>query len=266
MLSRRISTPCLYKYLQPKWADAMIRTGSIRVGTLSEYRELEAKDAERGDLGEGTRVLHSDDRPRVYNSTTELPSILRGVSCGPRGMATNGPSAIVIEQRGPDAHLYCLTEYFDPSVMQQFGGASVRIERPDEFFAAVDQQFRLELQKLDVSVCERVLDRCVYVSRRQNYHPPSPVHECFLKPPSYEHQREVRAVWRPAQLPIAPIEFDCPQAVEYCKFHASRARSHEQLSATDRTMLGAGAENCSCYSISGRPGTRGACAATRSTA
>lgn len=217
------NTACLYKYLAPEWADVMIRCGSMRVGTLSTYRELEAGDAERGDVGEGTRVLHSDERPGVYNSTAELPPVLRGVSCGLRGLATDGPNAIVIKQRIPDAYVYCLTEQFDPSLLERFGGACVRIEQPNEFLTAVDQTLRAELQQRGLSVSGCVVDRCVYVSRRQNYHAAAPFHECFLKPPSYEHQREVRAVWLPVELPIAPIAFECQLAAKHCRLHASNA-------------------------------------------
>lgn len=220
MFQSRSAATYLYKYLEPKWADAMVHAGSMRIGTLNAYRELEAKDLERGDIGEGTRTLHSDDTARVYNSTAELPPVLRGISCGPRGLATNGPNAIVIENRVLDVYVYCLTEQFDRTVMETFGGACVRLEKPAKFFAAVDDRFRTQLREIGSSLNEGALARCVYVERRQNYHAATPVHDCYLKPPRYEHQHEYRAVWRPAQLPIAPIVIACPAIVQFCERHA----------------------------------------------
>ena len=208
----------LYKYLAPKWADAMIQCGSMRIGTLNEYRAMEARDAERGDVGEGTRTLHSDERPRVYNSTTELPPVLRGIACGPGGLATNGPNAIVIENRVPDLYVYCVTEVFDAAVMNAFGGACVSIESPAAFFASVDREFRNKLSTLGLSVRDGVLGGCVYASRHQNFHAAVPVHDCFLKPPAYRHQREFRAVWQPATLPISAIALECKAATsKYCR-------------------------------------------------
>jgi hypothetical protein len=210
----------LYKYLEPRRADAMIQAGSMRIGTLNVYRELEAGDTERGDVGEGTRILHSDDRPRVYNSTAELPRVLQRISCGPGGLATNGPNAIVIQNRIPDVYMYCVTETFDPAVMEAFGSACVSIEHPDEFFTAVDRELRTRLSGLGLSVNAWAIDRCFYGARRQNYHTEIPVHECFIKPPHYQHQAEVRAVWQPANLPIVPIAFECPAATQCCKRYA----------------------------------------------
>ncbi len=220
MFHSRSTVTYLYKYLEPKWADAMIRTGTMRIGTLEVYRDLEAKDAERGDIGEGTRTLHSDDMPRVYNSTAELPPVLQGISCGPRGLATNGPNAIVINNRVPNVYVYCLTEQFDRTVMASFGGACVRIEKPAEFFAAVDDCFRIQLQEIGLTLYEGTLDHCVYVERHQNYHAATQVHDCFLKPPKYEHQHEVRAIWCPTQLPIEPKKFECLAGAQFCLRHA----------------------------------------------
>ncbi len=220
MFRSLLTVASLYKYLKPKWADAMVRAGSIHVGTLNTYRELEAEDPERGDIGEGTRTLHSDDKPRVYNSTAELPPSLSGIECGKGGLATNGPNAIVIKNRVADAYVYCVTERFDAAVMGEFGGACVRIEEPSEFFEAVDGQFKNHLHELGRVLGNGTLDRCVYAERRENYHATTPVDTCFLKPPRYERQCEVRAIWRPAQLPIAPVSFECPAGARYCRRHA----------------------------------------------
>jgi hypothetical protein len=216
LFQSRINADCVYKYLEPQWADAMVQRGAMRIGTLNLYRNLEASDTERGDIGEGTRTLHSDDRPRVYNSKAELPPVLQGLSCGPGGLATNGANAIVIENRVQDMYVYCVTAEFDPRVMRTFGGACVRIEQPVEFFAAVNLAFRSHLHNLSLHVLEGAVDHCVYASRSQNYHDNIPVHECLLKPQRYQHQRELRAIWRPDALPIGPIAFDCPNASQYC--------------------------------------------------
>ena len=170
----------LFKYLKPKWADTMVRDGSVRIGTLDDYRKLD-EDAERGDSGEGTRTLHSDEQPRVYNKTEELPPILRGIECGHRGLSTNGPNAIVIENKIQNLYVYCMTEAFDVEVMNGFGGACIRIKDPASFLESLNDRFRQELLRRGDQPCDPVqFGRCVYVGRRQNYHSATPVHDCFI--------------------------------------------------------------------------------------
>jgi hypothetical protein len=50
----------LYKHLEPEYAEAMVRDGKVRIGTLFGYRAIEDDDPERGDAGEGKLLLHSD--------------------------------------------------------------------------------------------------------------------------------------------------------------------------------------------------------------
>jgi hypothetical protein len=155
---------------------------------------MERHDPERGDAGEGTRTLHSDPLPRTYNSTSGLPPVLRtmDIEVGPGGLHTNGENAIVSEQRSRDLFLYCATEHFNVHTMQRFGGACVCINHLGNFFAEVDSALRSAVSL----VGDGVLDRCVYAERRQNWHSPVPVHECFIK---------------------THIDLKCPGVLRYCE-------------------------------------------------
>jgi hypothetical protein len=219
VFSIRFPVACLYKYLEPQWADQMLADGFLRVGTLFSYRQMEKLDPERGDLGEGTCTLHSDPSPRTYNSTSELPPVLRSMSIkvGPRGLATNGANAIVFERHSRDVFLYCVTEQFDPQLMHRFGGACVCIHNPHKFFAELDSALRNTMPNGMPLVKDGVVDRCIYAERRQNWHSPIPVPECFIKPRGYAHQREVRALWHPTQPSISPVNIQCSGILPYCE-------------------------------------------------
>lgn len=194
----------------------MVRDGSVRIGTLESYRQLEEDEA-RGDSGEGTRTLHSDEQPRVYNNTGELPPILRGIECGPGGLATNGPNAIVFENKMQDVFVYCMAEKFSTRVMNRFGGACIRIENPIAFLEALNDRFIEELHRLSRHCSPGKVGRCLYVERRQNYHSATLVDDCFIKPPSYSDQYEIRMMWRPDKVPIEPVPLKCTEIVQYCE-------------------------------------------------
>src|SRR5437016_1757377 len=51
----------LFKYLERRWADAMIERGAIRIGTLHGFRRIEEHGDEIGDRDEGIVTACSTD-------------------------------------------------------------------------------------------------------------------------------------------------------------------------------------------------------------
>jgi hypothetical protein len=56
----------LHKYSELRWARALVSEGSIKIGTLSEYRSKEGHDQDRGDGHEGELTLQSRAGRHVY--------------------------------------------------------------------------------------------------------------------------------------------------------------------------------------------------------
>lgn len=187
--------PTLYKYLPSQYAERMRGDGAVRVGTLFEFRNMET-DEQRGDQGEGRLRLHSDAGQRVYNSTAELPPILRsmGINCGPGGLATSGEDAVVFDSSGRDMLIYCISEHFDAADMKQWGGACVRITNPGRFFGMLDNALRSDMARKGIHLGPLTVGRCSYVDRNHNWHGQLPA-TWLLKPRCYQHQAEVRAGW-----------------------------------------------------------------------
>ncbi len=162
---------CLYKYLEERWASQMLEKGSIRVGTLHGFRTME-DDQLRRDPGEGTMTMTSNSLPTL----------------GPRGANT-----LIIEERAPDAFVYCVSASFDPIRMRRFGGACVRIFDVAGFFGELDAALRLQC---GTAISEGVLDKCAYMDRIQSWEHPLP-RASWVKSKQFCCEEEVRAAWIP---------------------------------------------------------------------
>ncbi len=118
------STNSKHKYLEPRFAQDLIRLGSIKVGTLTEYRAMEGLDPERGDAHEGKLTLQSPTGRHVYGGDpATLPPPLRHplIRIGPRRFVADGEGAITLDSTIPDLFRYCTTEAYDPDYGRRFG-------------------------------------------------------------------------------------------------------------------------------------------------
>lgn len=186
----------LYKFLRPQHAESMIRSGSVRIGTLFEFRALEDADRDRGDSGEGRLLLHSDASPRVYNSTDELPPVLQQMSfhCGLGGFATNNENAAALDFSSTNMLIYCTSEILEQAALGEWGGAAVRIPQPIRFFQALEEALQSEAARRGWRLGPLQLGSCSYIDRRHNWHRELPP-QWLLKPARFQHQREFRAAW-----------------------------------------------------------------------
>ncbi len=94
----------LYKYLQPIWADRMVRDGAVRVGTLYDFRRIEALDSERRDQDEGVRISLTDGAPGVVEGK-DLPWFVRESLRIPPNVKFQFEAGAVLKvhQNSPDA-------------------------------------------------------------------------------------------------------------------------------------------------------------------
>ncbi len=204
-----------YKYLSPRHATSMLERGSIRVGTLSEYRSWEGADV-RGDHGEGTKITTSAPEPTTYAYGSPIHRWLFSKGIRVAGsIFASGDNAVVYRQRHPDCFVFCASESFSPVLMEKFGGACVKVTNPTMFFQALHTGFSQHLRWLGLTVQEAIMDRCNYVERRQPYFDQSPKHPCFLKPPDFREEAEVRAVWLASGGVIKPVVLELPCLKQY---------------------------------------------------
>jgi hypothetical protein len=219
MKGREMIPNVLYKFLRTDHAEAMLRFGTVRVGTLFDFRAMEVGDEERGDGGEGKLLLHSDKGRRVYNSTAELPPLLRGMSieCGRGGIATEGENAVRFDFDGPDMFIYCISEAINDAALDDWGGAAVRIARPIDFLRSLDAAFRVEAYCRGYMVGPPQYGLCSYVDRSHNWHVELPP-QWLMKPLRYCHQREYRVAWAVENArPLQPLIVNSSEVAAACE-------------------------------------------------
>ena len=214
----------LYRYLPPIWADRMVRYGSVRIGTLHDFRRIEALDPERGDKEEGVRTSLTDGHARIVEGK-DLPWFVKETLTIPSGVkfAFEEGAVLKVQQNATDAYVYCTCSRFDESLMHRFGGACVTITDSEEFFRAITRaldgwdQYGIRL------ISGFLLGPCEYESREQTWPNVKQYNPVFRKPPGYAHQSEVRAVWTSPATSISPRNLVVPDIRAYCERIAERA-------------------------------------------
>ena len=206
-----------FKYLEPRWAAKMVERGVIRIGTLLDFRRIEALGAERGDEHEGMRITQTDGKAGSF-SGSDIPDFLRDSLRIPEGVTLEFAEGAVLRQHAsvPDMYVYCVCSVYSDELRGTFGGACVAITDSDEFFSAVSRR----LNEPDAYGVRRGTDftlaPCEYESRTETWPLRTLYNPVFRKPPEYAHQLEVRAVWRAPAKELSPLDLAVPEIVNYC--------------------------------------------------
>lgn len=214
----------LFKYLQRKHLEGFLSKGSIRIGTLYDYRRIERYGSVIGDDYEG-----------LYETELSIPG------GGVVDMATNSYDAEAFRKyflhNRPDLHdrkvklvfqpktklitrstsqnlyIYCMSSEYNEHVMKEFKCDScLEIINPEYFFAAISKRIRHKASfdgYVEVS----------YLNKRAHYTKPHSLHPAIMKDPKYEYQKEWRAIWSPIKTAREPLLIDVPKAIKYSREH-----------------------------------------------
>ncbi|MCK1789664.1 hypothetical protein [Pseudomonas violetae] len=215
----------LYRYSEKKWSNALIERGSIRVGTLQDFRKTEHKPG-ISDPFEGTkRLLHEIDdwdlddevngSPSYHAKATELMGMF---SIGPNtgGIRFTGCSSERVVEV-PNCFIYCTSHRLHKDVMSQFEGADscVEIYRLQNFYecltAAINKRVPVRWGGLrDVRYASRT-EIC-----NGNDFGETPT---WLKGEDFAGQYEARAVWHPMNPhePLEPFAMEIPELSRFCR-------------------------------------------------
>jgi hypothetical protein len=184
----------LYKYLKRSYADDLITRGTVRIGTLYEYRKIDLKNTARTDFMEGSQIFRVEGSISTSRPSAGLDYIRRFTNF--QGSELSGDNAFVHEIGSPDCYLYCTTSSFDERAMSEFGDdACVRIIDPHAFFEIITA----ELARRALVKSAAVVAECIYGPKSQPFTSDNPgkLAGWRLKPMAHAHQREVRAMWIP---------------------------------------------------------------------
>lgn len=212
----------LYKYILKQYLQAFLSRGSLKIGTLHDYRKTESYGDVIGDKNEG---LHK----------TEL--FLKGG--GEIDLASNSPESeyfrkhvlqpeqrdakvkiiledgarLIAHSNSPDLYIYCVSSEYSPTVMKEFGcDACLQIFRPYEFFDAISRKIRHQ-------AVFNGLGPVTYLNKTTHYTQPHTLHPAVMKDPEYEYQKEWRSIWVPKKTNNQPLILNVPKAIRHCRAH-----------------------------------------------
>ena len=208
----------LYRAFRERWQAEALVAGRVWITTLNECRRME--DPLRRDGSEGTLRYESGeisgpaDDPRVREVARRT-----GMSYAPGtvgGTVTLGGNLTITEHR--DVYVLCMST----EQMTKFGPYCVRIPQPLEFVGTVGDALVGAGRVLQVTATSPETN-CQfgvvwYGDRSYRHLDPGPTHPAFAKPAiPFAEDKEVRAIFRPTRLPIAPFELLCPAAAAFCE-------------------------------------------------
>jgi hypothetical protein len=194
--------PVLFKFMERRWADELIAKGSVRIGTLADFRRAEAHDDGIVDAGEGTNLLQSGPRWTSAAENTSLPGIsIEGEARG------NFTLRNVTFATTMNALILCTAGHPGARGFPSSYDTVVEIVRPRDFIDCVTGDLRRRFPDL------RPLGfaKCVYVGRDTVLDPGvyRGDDSWIRKPRQFEPQAEYRAAWSTRET-VDPINLVVP--------------------------------------------------------
>lgn len=201
----------LYKYMHMEHAKSLIENGTVRIGTLYEYRNTEKHGTTIGDDLEGTKSVYMDVKKEWWTGKSQPEfaksffNLSENSSMRLEGITLEKPTNSL------NYYIYCTTEEFDKDVQSDFSyDACIIIENPKKFFAVISE-------KLKRKALFKGIYKCQYRDRRIPHDKDNKIHPAIIKDPKDSKYKEVRAIWKPEKKLITPIVINCRGIIRYCK-------------------------------------------------
>ena len=191
----------LFKYTRREYADAMLKHGVFKIGTLHGFRRIEELGSAVGDAGEGTKQVF-DEATGHWRDITSRPNLAQAfISAPPDANITFSNVGFEVSYDIPDVFVYCVAATLSQRAMDAFeADACLEITDPKRFFKALDAALRARHL-----VMNYLVGACIYDERRRHVRGDGGVHPAFLKPREYDYQCEIRCLWEPRARPIEPL-------------------------------------------------------------
>ncbi|MEZ8470771.1 hypothetical protein AB6D20_007280 [Vibrio splendidus] len=203
--------PLLYKYMKKEHAKLLLEQGSLRIGTLYEFRDEEKHGKEVGDNKEGTKSAYMEVDNEQWSPSNQPEFSKSFFNLGTNGSINISGVTLERPQNSPDFYIYCTTYEFDESAMRDFGyDTCIEIEQPEKFFKCISKSLKHKANY-------QGSHRCKYQPRRLPHNLDSGVHPSLVKEVEYAYQKEVRSIWVPTKQNIEPIIIKAKNIQKYCR-------------------------------------------------
>ncbi len=205
-----------YKYLEPEVAEKFLNDGSVRIGTLFDFRGRE-HGSWRGDAGEG--ILRGCGTVSFeLSKNTGVPEGLRGVLAPVR--ASNARMRFTdchfdITSSSPDYYIFCVSKrkWRDHHAR---GMACIEIFNFPEFAGRISMALQRAVGANVYPLCYMSVQYRDRISDLANAERGQEL-AAIVKPKRYAWQAEARLLWQPRNTPISPVVLTCDSLREYCK-------------------------------------------------
>ena len=206
----------LYKYAESEWSQALLERGSVRIGTLYDFRKKEHKEGIQ-DTEEGLKsIIHKidswqhGDENSPHHYANESYELIHAPGAKLKDVT------LIQDTEDDDCFIYCTAHTLSKDVLQQFKGADscVEIYNLQAFYDQLTHRINER-----VPVDFRVVMNIKYQTREEAFYSPEPkLPGSLIKAPRFAPQCEVRAIWTPkSDHPIEATCFEDMVLTKYCR-------------------------------------------------
>nr|PMI92314.1 hypothetical protein BCU34_21380 [Vibrio sp. 10N.286.45.E10] len=197
--------------MKKEHAKLLLEQGSLRIGTLYEFRDEEKHGREIGDNKEGTKSSYMEVDNETWSASNQPEFAKSFFNLGDNGSIKISGVTLEKPQNSSNLYIYCTTYEFDESAMRDFGyDTCVAIDQPEKFFKCISKSLKHKAEY-------KGSHKCKYQSRRLPHHQDSGIHPSLVKEDDYAYQKEVRSIWMPVKEDIEPIIIKSRNLKKYCR-------------------------------------------------
>jgi hypothetical protein len=216
-----------YKYLRKEHLKNFIKDGSIRIGTLYEFRDIENQSL-RDEL-EGRRIIKiSSGKQPAHFSEKDFQKLLPMIErTEKKNVHIYVDDKTQFEMQVANAYVFCTSLKLDSSLYSRFEcDAHYAIHKPIEFAKILFNNLN-EVKKFILCYDRRevkYIDKPITLSERNKEQILLDRNEtfwdtCFSKPKTFSIEHELRMVFVPeSKKDVEPIILKCPELRKCCKF------------------------------------------------
>ncbi|MEB2409388.1 hypothetical protein QMN27_12230 [Enterobacter asburiae] len=194
------------------------KNGTLRIGTLFDFKKNEAFNRAIGDGNEGSHFSFMDTDQTLYidEMTESQSTFLKGLLPLGRGSSITGVQ-LVRELISEDFYIFCMTTEPSRKAMEEFDcDTCIEIVNPLSFFNAVTK-------KIKRTAGDMVWNgQITYIDKKYSYLDESNLHPAQTKDIKYSYQKEYRVIWQkrigaPVDTILRPIFIKVPKAIKHSR-------------------------------------------------
>lgn len=171
--------------------------GTLKIGTLHDFKDTILHGNERGDALEGDLITYNTHD--IFNDTQDLDPLAKNFFSGMiDAQGCYNLQAInckkIISSR--NCFVFCTsTRKQDSTLQKEFGDICLSIENIDKFLNICKEAIKKELPTNDVINTD--IQAITYQKKERHYREETPINTDpkYIKNPCYAYQHEVRFVW-----------------------------------------------------------------------